>query len=71
MAKNIEALCVWDKLDNKTQFELLENVFCRKCGVTTIVDYDITLSKPDIILKGKCKKCNGNVARLIESDWLN
>jgi len=68
MASNKEALRKWSNLDKATQEALLANVFCVKCAVTTIVDYEIVPDKYGIVLKGKCKKCGHDVRRLIEDD---
>ena len=70
-ANNARTIDKWNSLDKETQEKLLENVFCSKCHVTTIIDYKLTSSDPDIVLKGKCQKCGGNVARLIEWEWFN
>ncbi|WP_374055053.1 hypothetical protein [Rossellomorea sp. FM04394] len=43
------------------------NVYCRACGVTTIVDYSVDSDNHNIVLKGSCKTCGGKVARVIES----
>jgi len=69
MAKiiNIEAVQKWNEFPKDLQNRILDNVFCRKCIVTTIVDYDIMLSSEGyILLKGKCKKCDGDVARVVD-----
>lgn len=42
------------------------HAFCSTCGTTTIVDYSMYDDKAGILLRGKCKKCNKDVARLIE-----
>jgi hypothetical protein len=34
--------------------------------LTTIVDYTVEEEEYGLILKGKCKKCGGPVARVIE-----
>ncbi|MCL2865707.1 MAG: hypothetical protein FWE25_09225 [Lachnospiraceae bacterium] len=68
MAKiiNIDAMQKWNEFPKDFQKQLLDNVFCGKCFVTTIVDYDITLTNDGfVLLKGKCKKCSGNVARVV------
>ncbi|MEC2072278.1 hypothetical protein [Alkalihalophilus marmarensis] len=56
----------WAKIPKDFQQQLLENVFCRSCGVTRIVDYGIETDKFGIVLTGKCKKCGADVARVIE-----
>lgn len=45
-----------------------DNVFCSKCGVTTIIDYGIHNDRFGCVLKGRCKKCGGDIARYIEDD---
>ena len=58
----------WNKLSKNIQELLLNNVFCSNCGVTTIVEYSMHNDKFGILLKGKCKKCGEDVARLIEDE---
>lgn len=59
----------WRKIPKETQFRLLSNVFCSKCYNTTIIDYTLHDSEQGILLKGKCKQCGGNVARVVEEGW--
>ena len=59
----------WNSLGEIVQSKILDNVFCLNCKVTTIVDYNVTSDKNDILLKGKCKKCGRDVARLVECEW--
>ena len=48
--------------------EVLDNVFCSNCIVTTIKDYLIYLDAlGNIILQGICSKCGKKVARFIET----
>ena len=58
----------WNKIPKDIQEKLLDNVLCKKCGVTTIIDYSMTNDQYGILLQGKCKKCGGVVARLIEDN---
>jgi len=69
MAQNSKskALEIWNRLSKDRQNAILANVFCRKCKITTIRDYSVGRNGPDIILRGKCSKCNGPVARLVEN----
>ncbi|MBP6714378.1 MAG: hypothetical protein KA157_10605 [Aliarcobacter sp.] len=66
MTMDIKAIQKWSKISKHIQEKLLENVFCSTCGTTTIVDYSMYDDKAGILIKGKCKKCNREVARLIE-----
>ena len=63
---DIKAIQKWSKISKHIQEKLLENVFCSTCGTTTIVDYSMYDDKAGILIKGKCKKCNREVARLIQ-----
>lgn len=56
----------WYQISEEIRTKLLANVFCGKCFVTEIKDYVIEDLKNGILLKGKCAKCNGNVARFVE-----
>jgi len=58
----------WSRIPKNIQELLLNNVFCSTCGVTTIVEYSMYNDKFGILLKGKCKKCGKDVARLIEDE---
>ena len=65
---DFQALKKWSRIPEDYQQILINNVFCGNCGVTTIVDYSITSDKYGILLKGKCKICDKDVARLIENE---
>lgn len=58
----------WNKIPKNVQEMLINNVFCISCKVTTVVDYTINDDKYGVLLKGKCKKCGKDVARLIEGE---
>ena len=65
---DIKALQKWNKIPKEIQQKIINNVFCRTCMNTTIVDYEISNDEFGILLKGKCKKCGNYVARLVEDD---
>ena len=65
---DIKAVRKWSKIPKYTQERLLSNVYCSGCGVTTIIDFSMHDDKFGIALKGKCKKCGKDVARLIEDE---
>jgi len=58
----------WSKIPSNIQLLLINNVFCPKCGLTTIVEYTLHDEKFGVLLKGKCKKCGSDVARLVEDE---
>ena len=56
----------WAKIPKNIQQELIQNVYCSNCMVTTITDYTLRDDKFGVVLQGKCKKCGADVARLVE-----
>lgn len=58
----------WSRIPKNIQELVLNNVFCSSCGVTTIVECSMYNDKFGILLKGKCKKCGKDVARLVEDE---
>lgn len=65
---DFQAAQKWRKLPRNIQQLLVNNVFYSACGVTTIVEYTLHDDKFGILLKGKCKKCGNDVARLVEDE---
>ncbi|MHB8061236.1 MAG: hypothetical protein ACYDG2_01170 [Ruminiclostridium sp.] len=65
---DLKAIRKWRKVPKNIQELLVNNVFCSACGVTTIVEYSINNDKFGVLLKGKCKKCGKDVARLVEDE---
>jgi len=60
---------IWSSIPYDLQKAILTNVWCSKCSdMTTIVDFNGTVERKDLILRGYCKKCGGEVARLLEND---
>ncbi len=59
----------WEKATPEQRRKVLENVFCVKCrGSTEIVEYIQEQVKFGVVLRGKCKKCGNEVARVLEGD---
>ena len=56
---DIKAAKKWAKISPDIQQMLINNVFCSKCGVTTIVDYALHNDRFGVVLKGKCKSAEG------------
>ena len=56
----------WSKITSDGQKIIINNVFCQKCGLTTIKDYALHNDRYGFVLKGKCQKCGGKVARFVE-----
>jgi hypothetical protein len=59
----------WDNMPMAAKTMVLNNVWCVKCvKVTTIVHYSGSIKKGDLVLKGKCQRCCGDVARVVENE---
>jgi hypothetical protein len=60
----------WLSIAPELRKRIESNVFCAQCGCTTIqTGYRVeSLPHGDIILKGKCKKCGAEVARMVEAE---
>lgn len=65
---DIKAVKKWVKVPPEAQQRIIANVFCSKCGATTIVDYSLQNDRFGVVLKGKCKKCGEIVARFVEDE---
>lgn len=63
---DFQAAQKWAKLPKQLQKRLLSNAFCSNCGETEIVDYTLHNDEEGVLLKGKCKQCGKDVARLVE-----
>ncbi len=63
-----EAMRRWNEIPDNIKPKLLSNVYCSKCkDMVTIINFQAEIMDNDLLLKGKCKTCNHNVARLIEA----
>lgn len=58
----------WDKHTPEFKELILNNAFCRNCGLTSIVNYTAKDDKHGIVLKGKCAKCGEDIARYVEDE---
>ncbi|PFO09594.1 hypothetical protein FB550_11193 [Neobacillus bataviensis] len=57
----------WLSIPEETRRMLEQNVWCGSCGdVVTIEKYTVEDSPSGIVLRGKCKKCGHEVARVID-----
>ena len=62
-----KAMTKFNRIPDDIKSKLLSNVYCSKCAdMVKIVNFEASMDKNDLVLKGKCEKCSGKVARLIE-----
>lgn len=64
---DIEAHKKWNSIPCDQQKKILQNVWCAGCSsVTEVIQPIFENIDQDLLIKGYCKKCNGEVARLVE-----
>jgi len=57
----------WLSVPVVTRLRILNNVWCVACGLETSMAVDrASVSRADLVLLGRCTRCNGSVARVIE-----
>ena len=63
------ALRRWEQLDLTTQVEILNNAWCGACRKTTHIQVrSAKIYRVDLLLTGRCARCDANVARIVEKD---
>ena len=64
-----EAAGRWERIPQWAQRKILDNVFCRWCVASvTIILETAEMAGDDLVLRGKCKNCGGDVCRVVEPD---
>ena len=64
-----KAKMLWDAIPGDVRLRILNNVWCANCSQATgIGNISGKVEKGDLILRGVCTRCGGNVTRLIEND---
>ncbi|QOY55699.1 hypothetical protein HUE87_05600 [Candidatus Sulfurimonas marisnigri] len=62
-----KAMEKFNQIPDDMKAKILSNVYCSSCKDTVkIIDFTATISREDLLLKGKCEKCGTEVARLVE-----
>lgn len=66
----LSAIQKWKSIPEELQRRFCSNTFCMKCGTTTIAEGFAVHENPPfgIILRGKCKSCGKEVARVVQVD---
>lgn len=63
-----QAKKLWEQIPQRIRVRLLNNVWCVACGKETGVgNAKAVVEKGDIVIRGSCTACGGEVARVIES----
>jgi hypothetical protein len=65
-----KARTIGEAIPGNVQVKLLNNVWCFNCRETTGIGGDVTgkVAKGMLVLHGKCTRCGGAVARVIENE---
>lgn len=59
----------WETIPDNFRQLLLNNVWCGNCGHgVRITNFSGTMMGRDLLLRGKCAECHGDVARVIEAN---
>jgi hypothetical protein len=62
------ALRLWNAVEPGIRVRLLNNVFCVECGGNTSMQLlDGRVERGDLVLGGRCVRCGGEVARVVET----
>lgn len=63
---NIKATQQWKSIPADIRHYIVNNCFCRKCGVTRIVNYYVGTTKYGLLLEGECQECGQRVNRVVD-----
>lgn len=59
----------WEAIPQEFREKIIRNVWCTRCrDVVEILDYKVYSAEPDIVLRGRCAVCSGEVARVVEQE---
>jgi hypothetical protein len=62
------ATAAWNTIAPEIRVRLLNNFWCGVCHATRSVDlHSGSISQGDLVLRGYCTRCGGEIARLIEN----
>ena len=65
-----KARAIWEAIPGNVQIKILNNVWCVNCKKTSGIGGNVSgkVSKGMLVLHGKCTRCGGGVARVIENE---
>ena len=64
-----EAKRRWDQVPERARKEIMESVWCSKCRAGVPIQLCTgEMVRRSLVLKGTCKKCGSEVARVIEPE---
>ena len=67
--QTIGAKKFWDSIPQNIRVKLLNNVYCAHCRKTgSVANTKMNIEKGDLIIRGICTTCSGEVCRLVEGN---
>lgn len=67
-----KAMQKFNQIPDDIKSKILSNVYCSNCkDMVRIVEFEASMDRDNLVLKGKCESCSSNVARLIEGSFLS
>jgi hypothetical protein len=64
---NLKAELLWSTVPPEAKERVLGAVWCSQCRTSVqVVDYTGEARNGDLVLRGKCATCGGNVCRVLE-----
>jgi transposase-like protein len=65
-----EANAAWKNIPTWVQQELLSKVWCPHCRKsTTMNEFGGEVEREDLVLRGRCASCGGEIARVVEGGY--
>lgn len=59
----------WQQIPEKARKDILDNIWCSQCGTGSSMHLEAgVIEDRCLVLRGTCKRCGSDVARLIESE---
>ena len=59
----------WESIPPEAKVKILNNVWCGTCqGTSSLGNPTMTIQSQNLIIRGICTKCGGQVARRVESE---
>ncbi len=69
MNQTPQARKMWENIPNDVRMKLLNNVWCVTCSkMTGVGETTMSVERRNLIIRGSCTGCGGEVARLVEGD---
>jgi hypothetical protein len=59
----------WNQIPEVIRKDIMDNVWCSRCSAVTAIELrEGVMERRSLVLRGVCKRCGGEVARVIEPE---